>query len=1000
MWNFFIKNSRFSLILLAAVIISGIVSLITLPRESSPEINVPYASITTIYPGASPSDIERDVTDPIETAISGMDDIISVSSSSSMDYSSVFIEFSTTVDIDEQVVLLRQEVAGIESSLPDGIQDPMVNAFNINEQPVLILTLSSDTLSDEELQDTIAKVQEDLEGFKDVESIDVSGVVEKEIQIALRPQAMEKHGISMTEVMGIIQAANITMPLGTVEYGEQDYSLRLESNLAYEDLENLTIRSATAPGDKEIQLRHIANIDITDIETNQIARASYQGSEPDRALVLSVTHQAGGDIVKLVDAIDTYLMEQADGGPLEHVQIFTTQNDAEYIQEQLVDLSISGLETVGLILIVLLFVLGLREAFIASLSIPLSFLITFTGLSLLGNSFNFLSLFSLVLALGILVDTSIVITEGMHNRLERGDTPKQAAMRTIEEYKWPLIAGTLTTVAAFAPMLLMTGIIGEYVKHIPQTVVLTLLASLFVGLGLLPVIGAGLLKPSKKEKKKSIFKRAVASLKKRYATSLEWVLAKKKRMRILFAVTTVAFLASLALPVSGLLGVSMFPASEYPLFFVNVELEKGMLIDATQEVVEEVEEALIEVEEIESFVVKFNRDGNAASFTVNIAEDRDRTTFEIQDELAEMFDVISEETGTDVALVALSDGPPEASDVEFRIIGEDFDVLAEEADNALVALGNIEGVRNAQSSLDDAATEFVLEIDREIAFAYGTDPSTIAQLARLAVSGLTVTSYVVDGEELDVVLYVKGDVLETPIATYAGTFPLSTFTHDITNTEAPAAISRLDGERVVTITADVDEDVVVADVLAELDETFNDESLADGYRLDVGGATEEMMESFASLGRALILGILLIVIILLLQFNSFKQMFVILTTIPMALIGVFAGLSLLGLEFSFTAFVGIIALAGIVVNNAIILLDRANKNHKEGKNRGDAMQSAAVSRFQPIVLTSLTTIIGILPLTLSDETWGPMGSAIISGLLVSTFLTLFVVPAMYKRFVK
>ena len=202
------------------------------------------------------------------------------------------------------------------------------------------------------------------------------------------------------------------------------------------------------------------------------------------------------------------------------------------------------------------------------------------------------------------------------------------------------------------------------------------------------------------------------------------------------------------------------------------------------------------------------------------------------------------------------------------------------------------------------------------------------------------------------------------------------------------------------VTTDVDEDVVVADVLAELDETFNDESLADGYRLDVGGATEEMMESFASLGRALVLGILLIVIILLLQFNSFKQMFVILTTIPMALIGVFAGLSLLGLEFSFTAFVGIIALAGIVVNNAIILLDRANKNHKEGKNRGDAMQSAAVSRFQPIVLTSLTTIIGILPLTLSDETWGPMGSAIISGLLVSTFLTLFVVPAMYKRFVK
>lgn len=994
MWNFFIKNSRFSIILLASIVIAGTVSLITLPRESSPEINVPYASITTVYPGASPSDIERDVTDPIEDAIASVDDIITVSSTSSKDFSSVFVEFKTTVDIEEQVVLLRQEVASIESTLPEGAMDPSVNAFNVNEQPVLILTFSSDELTDTNLQDKILQVQEDLENLKDVESISVNGLTEQEIRVTLRPDSMAKYGLSITEVMGAIQAANTTMPLGDVLYDGKEYSLRLESNAGYEDLRNLLLR--TEP--KEVRLHHIARVNVSDIASNEIARSSTNGEAADNALVMSVTHRAGGDIVKLVKEIDTYLEEQQEEGTLADVTVFATQNDAEYIQEQLKDLSVSGLQTVVLILVVLLFVLGFREAVIASLSIPLSFLITFAGLSLLGSSFNFLSLFSLVLALGILVDTSIVMTEGMYNRVQRGDTAVEAAKRTIAEYKWPLIAGTLTTVAAFAPMLMMTGIIGEYVKHIPMTVVLTLMASLFVGLGLLPVIGSMLLKP--KKAKKNVFKRFTENLRGRYEKHLAWVLEKKGRTRILFIATTIAFLASVALPVSGLLSVTMFPASEYPLFYVNVTLDKGTLIDDTQSVVEQVENVLIAEEEIESFVATFNRDGNAANFTVNIIEDRERSTFEIQEELANAFEEIALISDSEIELIALSDGPPEASAIEFRIVGEDFDVLAENADQALAALSEIEGVRNAKSSLEDAVTEFVLEIDREKALALGTDPTTIAQLARLSISGVTVTSYEVNGEELDVTLYVDEDIFEMPIATYAGTFPLSHFTQDIAHEESPTSISRKDGDRIVTITADVDEGVVVADVLAELEESFSEDDLAPGYTLDFGGATEELVESFTSLGRALVLGVLLIIIILLIQFNSFKQMFIILTTIPLALIGVFTGLTLLGLEFSFTAFVGIVALAGIVVNNAIILLDRANKNVVQGKTRSEAIQSAAVSRFQPIVLTSLTTIIGILPLTLSDETWGPMGSAIISGLLISTLLTLFVVPAMYKRFVK
>ena len=611
-------------------------------------------------------------------------------------------------------------------------------------------------------------------------------------------------------------------------------------------------------------------------------------------------------------------------------------------------------------------------------------------------SFNFLTLFSLILALGILVDTGIVMTEGIYNKMMNDMSPLDAALASIQEYKWPLISGTLTTVAAFLPMFFMTGILGEFVKFIPRTVVVTLLASLFVGLGILPALSTVLLK-KKEKKKESILKRGINKTKESYIEVLDFFLKKKLRQWALLISMFILFLASLAFPGTGVLEIILFPDEDYRTYSISVELPEGSLLSETEAVFLEIEEELNKVPEIESLVMDMGQTGrrsqqNVGRVTVNLKEDRERSSLVI---IPENRAALNKIQGATIEVEGVSGGPPTGAPIEFKLFGTDLDQLKAYSDEAKAVLEEMDGPINIRSSLDESKLEYVFDIDENAVKQDGLSSIFIAQSIRIAVSGTTVGEVSLGGDDLDVILKTdNGENIETllsmPIQSSAGTKALSHYVSQSLE-PSPTTIDRTDTQRSITVSAALSDGFNPSLKLQEFREKYNPD-FDPGYSIEFGGEAEELAESFSSLGQAMVLGLFLILIILTIQFNSFRQSFVILLTIPLALIGVFSGLFILNLPFSFPAFIGVVALAGIVVNNGIILIDRVNQNAKT-MTKEEAVKEAATSRFQPIVLTTLTTVAGILPLALSDPTWGPLGFAIISGLLFSSILTLLVVPS-------
>jgi len=1005
MWAFLINKFRFSLLLIFAIVVTGVISLVTLPIEAMPEVKIPYAAITTIYSGASPLDVEELITNPIEDAISNVEEVKAMDSSSIENMSMVFVEFETDADIKERVRELQDAVNKIESQLPDGIMDPIVTELNYSNAPILVLTLSAD-LSHSELVNIAEDLKAEILSVGGVSDVSLTGTREQQIEIEIDPEKLSSYNVSIFEIWTALTAAEVNMPLGSVESHESQYTVRFAADLVPDEIGNLVIRTGAAP----IYLRDLGDVNYQLEGVTQYSRISVDASTPEDAISMNIYKKTGGDIVAIADEIYEKVDKVEEE---ENVTVLATVDFAEDIRDQIGALSYSGLETIALVMLMLFLALGFREALIAGLAIPLTFMISFTAISATGGTFNFLSLFALILALGILVDTGIVITEGMHTKLLEGKSTKQIALETVREYQLPLISGTLTTVAAFVPMLLMTGIIGEFVKHIPRTVCFTLLASLFVGLGLLPVIGSRLLRATE-VRKKTFFERGVERARGTYKNVLGWIIGKKRRQTLLLTGMTLLFFASTLLPATGVLQATMFPPEDYRYFFIEVELPKGSFIEDTNEVAEQVEAVLLATPEVESFVTtvgnssemadggligSMGANSNLANFTVNLREERDKTSIEITDEYRA---IMAEIPNADVNVIELSSGPPGASAIEFRVVGPELDKLQDFSDEAIAIIGDIPGAINLVSSLNETTNEFVLTIDRAKADLLGVDASTLAQTSRLSVAGMSVMTLKVDGEEIDIVLKTSSDtnmeeILALPILTQQGSYPLSYFV-DIDFAPSPTSILHSEGDRVVTISGDLAVGYLAADILAEFQEQFSvDDS---SYSVEYGGEMEEMLDSFKSLGRAMLIGILLIIVILVLQFNSFRQVAMIIYTIPLALIGVFVGLTIAGYPLSFPAFVGVVALAGIVVNNAIILMDRMNGNIAGGMMKREAILEAAGARFQPILLTSITTIIGILPLTMSDPTWGPLGFTIISGLAFSTILTLLIVPATYMRFAK
>lgn len=1014
-WTFFLENWQFSYVIIIATLIMGIGAAITLPKESDPDVEIPIVVVTTAFPGASAEEVEEFVTDPIEDKLLSIEDVDDITSTSSQGISSIVVNFDVDTDVDEAFDRVNERVDLAKVDLAENAEDPFVQKVSFDDVPILVVSLAG-PFSVPELNTYAEEVAEELERVGGVSEVQVTGGQEREVVVNVDKAALDKFQLSLSQVTSAIQAANSTVPIGTVKASGENFAIRLDGGLDdAREIETLPITSiAGAP----VLVRDVAEVVDTFSDKTSISRLSVDGQETEASVSLSVFKISGGNVITTVDEVWEQIEVMQENQLPEEVVFVTVEDNAEVIREDLADLSVNGSQTVLIVFLLLMLFLGWREAMLAGIGIPLTFLITFGVLQPLGYSLNFLTLFSLILSLGIIVDAAIVMTEGIHQQREKGLDAKEAAAQAIHEFSVPLIAGTLTTIFAFLPMMMTSGIIGKYIESIPVTVTIVLLASLFVALAIIPTIASRWLKKPQVQKPPSRLKRRVSAgvewVKETYARVLDvFLMSKKKRRRLMWGLVGLFFMA-LSLPVIGVVKVEMFTDEDMTSIYFNIDEPYGTPLEITDASLGDLEELLMNDERIESFLIQVGSgsesESNTATITANLANKRSETSGEI---VAEYTQTLNELGIIQVTVNQLSSGPGDPSPVEVRVTGPDLTGVQELSAEVRAFLETLPTTQNVDDSIEDTNGEFVLTIDRAKASAYGTSTSEIARTLRNAVYGSTATTLQSGQDDVDVVVkYDLDPINDDPneeislsaiegitLTTRTGEIPLSSLL-TVGFAGSQASIDHLDGDRVVYVTSDTTQDTPASVVFASLAEELRGWDLEPGYDIILGGEQEDIQRSFTDMLIAMAVGLVLIAALLIWQFGSFRQPFYVLVTVPLALIGVLPGLGLVGQPLSFPGLIGIVALTGIVVNNAIILIDRININREEGMVKREAVRDAAQSRLQPILLTTLTTVTGLMPLAISSATWGPLGYSIIFGLSFSTVLTLLVVPLLYLRFEK
>ncbi|MBU1445919.1 efflux RND transporter permease subunit [Patescibacteria group bacterium] len=1047
-WSFFVKNWRVTMLAIGSIGILGVFSLFSLPIESQPEVKIPIAIVSTAYPGASPADIEKLVTDKLEDKLKNLNNLNSISSSSTEGVSSITIEFEASANLTESIRDLRDEVDNAKNSLPDDASDPVVIEISLSDSPIIAVSLLAN-LPPDDLKRYGEDLQDMLEGMSGVSEVLLSGLESEEMQILVDIQKLEGYGISLSSIVNVISSNHIDFPVGSILTDGYYYQASIKGQ--FDSAEDLLALPIATRGNQNVFLRDVAEVREAFSESTSQARIyTSEDNAYNDSITLQVKKKTGANITEMTTKVKTEVEKYKTENLPPNIKILITNDESEYIREDIQTLGRSGLQTVFIIFAVLFLALGIKEALLVGLTVPLIFLLAFIGLSFVGETLNTLVLFSLILSLGLIVDTSIVIMEGVYEYVkERGMNGRDAALAAIKTYRAPLISGTLTTVAVFFPMMLMTGIMGEFTKHIPITIVLTLFSSLFIAIFLLSAVAAHVFKNhdhenAKKKNRKPYLSYLVDPLRKWYLEKIRIVLNSKNKKRVWVLGMLISFVASMMLPIAGILKVEMFPKIDLGYFNVNIELPSGAKLEETSGVTETVEKMVEELPEVDNFLTIIGKAGsssssrlsgagggagsNVATITVNLndKETRDLKSYEIADILRENIKTI---TDAKVEVREIAAGPPSGAPIEIEITGENIDSLNASANTIINAIESIPGTRDVTSNTETGTGEFHFTLKRDQLNYYGVTATSVAMELRTAVYGNNSIKILRNGKETPITIALdfrtdecKNDkqtklleirdrkticrnapqdiaqIKNLQIQTPKGTIPVSDLA-DIELFPAITTIRHKETNRVLTVSGYTEIDVLAVEVIQQFEEKAKTLNLPLGITWKVGGEQESTMESFQSLGQAMILGIFMIVVILVLQFNSYRQPLIILMTLPLSLIGVFVGLALLGRNFSFPGFIGIVALAGVVVNDAIVLIDRINQNIRNGVPKLESVIISGGERLQPIILTTVTTAAGVLPLAFTNEMWGDLAWTIAIGITCSTILTLVMVPIFYNAIV-
>lgn len=1022
LWNFFLTRRAFTILTMVTLLIVGAYALISMPKESTPEVVIPIGIVTTILPGATAADVEKLATDKLEPAVRNVANIDKVTSVSQPGVSMITAQFIASADIETSIQDLRNAVEAARRDLPSDAEVPNVAKVDFQNQPILMVGIGSD-LAPETLTQLGEDLKDDLISIPGVSKVEVSGTRAREISVIVHKDALGQHNIRAEQVIQALSSANASAPAGTLTIDGIDYPIQFEGNIG--DIEAIRNTPLTTPSG-EIRLSDVATVIDGFEKAGSISRLRVNGGETQFALSLNIYKSSGGNILTTSDKVKDRLKE-LDGTLLAGSEAVVTYDAAKDVRTSISELTESGIQTIVLVVIVLFIAIGLREAIVAALAIPFSFMIAFIGMWVTGNSINFISLFSLIIAIGILVDAGIVVVEGIHTNRESGLDKYAAARKAVRDFGWPLIAGVATTVAVFIPLFFLSGIIGQFIKSIPFTIVVVLLSSIVVALGFVPIIALGLLKHE--ESRFSLYREELwGNIAKGYRGKMQWLFATRRIQWLFFGFLAFAFVGGLALPITGLLKTTMFPPDDMDLFYIEVELPQATTLSETDRVTKMVEEAIADTPDMSSFmtsvgsqsVFNSNSSGSGAKFaniTVNLNEDRDTTSLEITNALREKLAAINFGNAK-VSIMDAEGGPPSGAPIVVKVWSNDAGSLALATEQLERLVEGVEGTRNISSSLANDGTELKISIDRTKAKEYGLSTADVASTLRSAVSGIEATKVRIDGDDIkvrvmfdlnpnfvnpeDTAIATADSIATIPMYTARGIVPLGSLI-TITADRTSASISHEDGMRIGQVEAYVKEGANTVEITNTVRSEADKLSLPDGVRLSYGGEDEEIQKTFTEMLVALITGLVLMFAILVLEFDAFRTSLRLLAAIPLSLAGVLWGLWLAGQPLSFTAFLGIIALAGVIINHGILLLDAMHNNEErdEASSPEDIVLNAAASRIRPILLTTLTTVVGMIPLTIVSAMWAPLAFTIAFGLLYGTLLTLVFIPLLsYRHMIK
>ncbi len=1084
----FAVGHRTSVVMLFVfVTIAGLVAYLNIPKESSPQIAIPLLVVNTVYPGVSPSDIETLVTRPLEDELNTIPDVREMTSTSVEGYSSIVVEFSTNVDMTDALQRVREKVDLAKPNLPSDAEDPSIVEIDISEFPIMQVNLAGEyglvrlKQIGEELQDRIEQIPQVLR-------VDLRGGLEREVRVDVDLPKIKFYGLALSDIVDAIRNENVNIPGGSIEVGPMNFLVRVDGEFVDPSIiEELVV--GTFDG-SPVYVR-----DVASVEFGFADRVSYARLNGSPVVTLDVVKRAGDNIIETAEAVKAIIASMEPGFPP------TTEVSITGDQSRNINMMVSSLENniiSGLILIVavLMFFLGVRTSVFVAIAIPTSMLLSFVVLSVFGITMNMVVLFSLILALGMLVDNAIVIVENIHRFMEEGWSSTMAARKATGEVALPVIAATITTLAAFFPLLLWPDVTGEFMKFLPMTLIVTLSSSLFVALVIIPTLCAIFMRvgdtpapPMTRTARWTLVGAAVLVLivagianpltalllaitagllfalhhlvlnrvgiwfRERglpriiglYESSLRWALDHRA---VVVGTCAILFVGTFAAFVPLNHGVEFFPEGVPPSqLFVDIETPVGTRAGVTDEITRRLEEELKQIpgyRDVESVVTTVGAGGGNVFSGGSGAENEGRIILSLVDyqkrEQASprTLALLQERLGLEIAGVEIRAdmpemGPPGGPPVSIELVGDDPDVLKALSDEVLQTLRNApvnDRLVGLASDLDDARAELSVHVDRERAALFGLSTVEVGQAIRGAIQGVDAAKFRTGNDEFDIVVRLapryRGDlsslenlVVQTDMGDQVPLLSVARWEVG----QGLGSIRRKDMDRVATVTSEVrsgfNQNAVLAEVQATL-AAFEEERLPPGYQLRYTGQLEDQNEAQEFLTTAFLIALMLIAFILISQFNSVVKPVIILSSVIMSTVGVFLGLLFFQMPFVIIMTgVGIISLAGIVVNNAIVLIDYIDiLRERDGMDRREALVQGGMTRLRPVVLTAITTALGLVPLAVGlnfdffglyrelnpDIYWGgeqaawwsPMAIAVIVGIIFATFLTLVVVPVMYS----